>query len=943
MRKIFKKISVLSALMLGLIYNAQDNSIISSVLTPVGYQTGVPEISFPIVKIPASKDFMINFGLVYDANSYTAGDFSGSLGRNWMLSGSNFRITRKIVQWLDEEVGEWDDIYFYNIDGQAGSFKIEKTGTFPNDVYNIKMLTPTNIKIEHERIAVTYSSQRRPIQSFTITDSLGYKYFFLDFDNTKIPGAFGGTIEARNTFHINKIVDPNGRTVATFQNLKYINSSDSAIWLFLPENIHTDYGHLTIEHGVDNVSWSFFDRYYIKNMTIRDYRDNYIAKYELDYTSKTYKHFDIDLYQSLEAQVIPMRSLKELRKLDKELKIVEKTKFMYTYSPPASKTWGSLHIVPTGAYQSEDFLMNGLLKIIQLSSGGRIEYKYGWHTFKLNPPINYNNPAGIQQITGVEFEGYSPFSYKQKTDSIAFDSHTAKKYYLTNLQKSPFSRIYIKFFKDETYPWNGNPENQSFGPGNPAPKLAYKVKNYTNFDPTYGAEIEDFYAPRAYVVPSDGNAYLEITGSGGRGWFEIYEKFWTDPPYTIQNSIASSCGVKIEEIKYFELPSTNNDSALKTIHYDYDFFDEPGVSSGNHVTDNENTTMIYKNVKVTESDKSGSTKYYYKTPDDFPTYYPSATNPNKPWRPFFDFTKKGIAIRKEVISINNLAKNISKTEYIFPIHETLIPFEENYHPIKTNTELIIYDSFGNSISSTSEKVFNQENNNVMSEKNTTVEGITKETTYKYALEKGNAKLLNAGMNSVPLEVTQKLNGNETGKVETLYDHTGNYFPSAVKSYGIGSALVNEEKHDVYDAMGNVLQSTSKTGIPTTYVYGYGGTQLIAKIEGLKYQEVMQIMGQPNTPEAYKNLEIYSASNLDVDDASEEQLRQKLDAFRLQSQFKNYRITTYTYDPLIGIKSVTSPSGNKEYYYYDSANRLIRVEDVNHNIIKEHKYSPFIDF
>ena len=100
---------------------------------------------------------------------------------------------------------------------------------------------------------------------------------------------------------------------------------------------------------------------------------------------------------------------------------------------------------------------------------------------------------------------------------------------------------------------------------------------------------------------------------------------------------------------------------------------------------------------------------------------------------------------------------------------------------------------------------------------------------------------------------------------------------------------------------------------------------------------MTVFGQPATIEAYKNLEIYTKSNLDIDDSSEEILRQKLDEFRLKTAFKNYQITTYTYDPLIGIKSVTSPSGNKEYYYYDDANRMIRVEDINHNIIKENKY------
>lgn len=944
----------------------QDNDLASSVLTPVAYQTGVPDISFPMVSLQAAKDFTLNFGLVYNANTYTPPGYSGRLGRNWMLTGSNFMVTRKIMgSYPDETLPshmEWDDIYFYNLNGEHGSFRFERIVTSPyNQIINLIKLTPNNLEI-------IYNSQDR---FFTIIDSKGYKYYFQNHDYhwvqkpTSDP-AMASMTKAINTFYITKIEEPSGRTIAVFQNKLYIKNSvlgQLQEQLYIPEVITTDYGKILIEHIEDSNSWSFQDRFYFKNFTVKNHKNDFITKYLLEFTNSSYKYFDPDLFLTLEPQTIKVRYLKEIRKLDNNLNTIENTRFGYPYLPPAFPAWESM--LPPNSYQKDSFLMNGLLKYVWLPSGGRVEYRYGKHTLKLATPIDYNDSAHTNQITNVEFEGYEPFSYKKKTDSIPFDSHDTKIYYLNNLQKSPKSRIYVKFFKDEVYPWGGNPENPSLGPGNPDPKLAYKVKNYTNYDPTYGGEIEDLYAPRAYVVPSDGSAYLEITGSGGNGWFEIYEKFWSDPPYTILNSTISNSGVKIEEIRYFDtIAQYNNNLPSKTINFDYDLLAETGVSSGVIVPDDQKEAIIYKNVKVTESDKPGYTTYSYKTSLDYP-HYPSPNEP-KPievW-PNYNITKKGLIEKKEVINSNNVKVQSSNITYTLPTHDPLnqylyeivcescdvngffLPssyiYTQESFPEMVKTYDSSYDSQGNSISSTTERTYHQSNNNLLSEKTTTADGQIMETTYKYAAEMNNTKLLSVGMTSTPLEVTKKVNGIETGRIETKYEHAGNYYPSSVTTYGIGGVKVSEERNDVYDGMGNVLQSTTKTGIPTAYIYGYNSTLLIAKIEGLKYSEVMAIMGQPNTPDAYKALEIYTQSNLDIDDTSEEVLRQKLDAFRLKPAFKDYQITTYTYDPLIGIKSVTSPSGNKEYYYYDASNRLIRVEDINHNIIKEYKYSPYYE-
>lgn len=946
-----KKLPILFILLIGLFLKGQDNSIAASVNTPISYQTGVPDISYPLASLPATKDFTLNFGLTYNPNSYKMAEFCGQIARNWSLAGSNFMITRKIVSFSDEQLTpdlEWDDIYYYNINGEQGSFRIERTGTYQNFVYKLIKLTPNNVTIDFIRTQPT-----SPVMNaFTITDGKGYKYYFQDHDSQKTQSTamFVDYTNAIVTFYINKIEDPAGQVVATFQNKRF---SGSGVWTYMPEIITTNYGKIIIEHGDGGADWNFNDRYYFKNFTLRDYKGNFISKYDLDIIDSSYRCFDTELFQSSDIQTIKVRKLNMLKKLDKNSNIIEIIKFNYTHSPPSSPAWGSY--LPQDVYQKDDFLLHDLLNTVTLPSGSYVSYKFGAHTLKLKDPIDFNTPEGINSIQDIDNGEIPPFSFKKKTDSIPYDSHITNKYYLTNLQKSPRSRIYVYFHKDEIYPWS-NPENPWKGSGNPEPKLAYKVKNYTNYDPTYGAEIEDFYAPRAYVVPSDGTAYLEITGTGGNGWFEIYEKDWLEPPYIRLNENAiSKTGVRIEQINYYNNSpgpyNTTIQHLIKTIDFDYGIFNNIGASSGEIVYDEEYETIIYKNVKVTESDKPGYTKYYYKTYYDFPLVN-HPTIPGSVINVSYNFTKKGILDKKETYDSNGVIKNSNILTYIFPPYDLEKLYLHNFactictnnqfshsqesFPEKVKTEETSYDSYGNSLTDSSEKTFNQDNNNLMKERKTTADGTVMETEYQYAAEKGNAKLLGANMFSVPLEVTQKQNGIQIGKLETRYDQSGNYFPSSVTSFGINNVITGEQTNEIYDNMGNVLQTRSKSGMPTAVIWGYGRTQPIAKIEGGEYYNILALIGQTDV----NLLDIVQKSNLDVDssnDANEQLLRNALEAFRRKPEFKTYLITTYTYDPLIGVKSVTSPNGMTEYYYYDNQNKMIRVEDTNHNVIKENKY------
>lgn len=50
-----------------------------------------------------------------------------------------------------------------------------------------------------------------------------------------------------------------------------------------------------------------------------------------------------------------------------------------------------------------------------------------------------------------------------------------------------------------------------------------------------------------------------------------------------------------------------------------------------------------------------------------------------------------------------------------------------------------------------------------------------------------------------------------------------------------------------------------------------------------------------------------------------------------------QMTTYTYEPLVGITSQTDPNSNITYFEYDGFQRLLRVRDADKNILKQYDY------
>lgn len=218
------------------------------------------------------------------------------------------------------------------------------------------------------------------------------------------------------------------------------------------------------------------------------------------------------------------------------------------------------------------------------------------------------------------------------------------------------------------------------------------------------------------------------------------------------------------------------------------------------------------------------------------------------------------------------------------------------------------------------------------------DGTTQTTEYDYAHEKGNQYLIDKNMVGIPLETRVSKNGKLISKVETVYPSSqteantyteGLPMPKETRTLDLDVPSKNHQNitYTKYDNKGNLLEYKINGITPVAIVWGYNQTQPIAKIEGVGYDYIKDWV-----------LDMVQKSDQDKDTATEQTLLQALNAFRDRDELKNFQVTTYTYDPLVGVTSITTPSGITEYYKYDAANRLEKVVDADNKVLKEYKYN-----
>ncbi len=189
--------------------------------------------------------------------------------------------------------------------------------------------------------------------------------------------------------------------------------------------------------------------------------------------------------------------------------------------------------------------------------------------------------------------------------------------------------------------------------------------------------------------------------------------------------------------------------------------------------------------------------------------------------------------------------------------------------------------------------------------------------------------------STPVQVESYKNSVLLSTKRTNYHQTidGLTLPKDMQTAKKSEILKDNIVFHSYYANGNVKELSKKEGTHVYYIWGYNDTQPIAKIENFTVANLRAVQSFITAA--------VNASNFDTDNCrtvscKEEELRIALTALR-NALPDDATMSSYTYDPLIGVTSMTDARGQTIYYYYDSFNRLQYVKDAEDNILSNNEY------
>ncbi|MGH1519581.1 hypothetical protein [Chryseobacterium sp. JK1] len=912
---------------IGLSYNTKGNKV-ADIATSVGLGWILNAGGSLTTKINDMNDLLESYtyygtddlSLTWQRQSkgYLSTDYPTALD-NTTTPGSGFCIHHIIGASDDATTDAAPDFHYINAPGLDDKFyftRINDTQLKANFFNtNAKLNYTPNFKIENvcsgfESNWLGYSGSAsvfyRP-DGFEITGENGYIYTFKDSDLmsiTQYPLELNShNIRQVNTWHLTKIKDPFSGKEINFEYELYTNNYEHPSLVTLFNSVDFG-GYLSSGYGNFNLTRPPYGGFIIKTynnfLTTKLYPQR-LKKITTDQETIEFNYSFARLDYAGEA-------LSGIVVKNKIGNTIKQANFNYSYFDSGNCSAGN--------YECKR------LKLTKITDSSLGDYLFYYD----------NNIFPSRTTSKVDFLGY----FNNNNSNITFsktDFHPYDIRYYPNTK----TYFYPELTKDNVFPFQLRN------------KTAYKISNEIDRTPSV---ISQLGLLNKIVYPTGG--FLELG----------YEN--DDFMYEGEKYILGS--TRISFMKLYDFPNTLS----KEIKYKYINTDNTSSGQINFITPPEesvrseissgigfNTGAIigYSRI-IEETIGKGYIEKKYSNFNDYPDKLMDVDQSfpvqNQNFFKFMKFPSSYIQSfdgrRGKLLSINYYKEGqsspIKKEEYFYNYQiksslKVTKPFygNSNFQDYSASNYLLIYfnnvsnstkEDFFSSGSTKEENIFGYDGNRLTSKK-IVIGGDTIEEFYRNANDKSVQKLINANILNIPIEVEKKKNGKLLSKQETKYEHTYTILPSAILSSNLEnpSVVSTEITYDHYDINGNLVQYTTKDGVSTVIVWGYNYTQPIAKIKGAKFTDIQ--WSSMSSLSAASNTDAAAGTNNDETDL--------LNAFNtFRNSLPTYEVTTYTYDPLIGVRSITPPSGIRENYIYDSANRLEKVIDMDGKILKEMKYN-----
>ena len=196
---------------------------------------------------------------------------------------------------------------------------------------------------------------------------------------------------------------------------------------------------------------------------------------------------------------------------------------------------------------------------------------------------------------------------------------------------------------------------------------------------------------------------------------------------------------------------------------------------------------------------------------------------------------------------------------------------------------------------------------------------------------------------VPIDIRQEINGKLTSGNLFKYNDDGQVIEFHQATSELGSNLAfsdtnpysyGEEKFtiDYNVATGNIEEYYRENDVSTVLLWAYNNTYPVAKIQNTTLSEVITAMNSVSTT-------FIDDLGVELDKAIVggrlEELRTTL---TLDSNTSEAMVSTYVYDPLIGVVMQTAPNGLTTHYQYDDFNRLKAILNNDEDVIQYINYN-----
>ncbi|CAL2106846.1 hypothetical protein T190115A13A_20126 [Tenacibaculum sp. 190524A02b] len=147
----------------------------------------------------------------------------------------------------------------------------------------------------------------------------------------------------------------------------------------------------------------------------------------------------------------------------------------------------------------------------------------------------------------------------------------------------------------------------------------------------------------------------------------------------------------------------------------------------------------------------------------------------------------------------------------------------------------------------------------------------------------------------------------------------------------------------FDTNGNLVEVARDKGSHMLYIYGYNNSIPVAKIAGAKLSDIpisyITAIKNASNQDNDRTIDLVDAQgNVTNYIGNEGKLREELYKLYSLSSLAKATIAVYTYDPLVGITSMTDARKQTMYYDYDGFNRVQFIKNQEGEVLSQYCYN-----